>query len=138
MMLLRNYKFGCICDDLQNWPNIAKDRCSFVASFIIAKFYYAKENLWDEHEDELGEVGYFQDDYTWGLLVSYNSWNFVILSISKPIISFQSSFSSYVSCAHFDVLRLEIENVLQKKRLIAMCFLGDNSMKKQKIIKAHW
>lgn len=114
MMLLWNYKFGCICDDLQNWPNIAKDRCSFVACFIIGKFYYAKAKLWDEHEDEVGEVGYFQDD-TWGLLVSYNFWKFVILLISKPIIAFQSSFSSYVSCAHFDVLGLEIENVLQTK-----------------------
>jgi hypothetical protein len=64
MMSLQNYKFGCICDDLQNWPNITKERCSFVACFIIGKFYYAKENLLDEHEDELGEVGHFQDDYT--------------------------------------------------------------------------
>jgi hypothetical protein len=44
--------------------NIAKERCSFVACFIIGKFYYSKGKLLDEHEDELGEVGYFQDDYT--------------------------------------------------------------------------
>jgi hypothetical protein len=33
-------------------------------AFIIGRFYYAKAKLLDEHEDELGEVGYFQDDYT--------------------------------------------------------------------------
>ncbi len=104
--------------------NIAKERCSFVACFIIGKFYYSKGKLLDEHEDELGEVGYFQDDYTWGLLVSYNCWNFVILSISKPIIAFQSSFSSYVSWAHFDVLGLEIENVFQTKEAYCYVFFG--------------
>ncbi len=124
MMLFQNYNFGCIGDDLQNWPNIAKERCSFVACFIIGKFYYAKAKLLDEHVDELGEVGYFQDHYTWGLLVSYNSWNLVILSNSKPIIAFQSSFSSYVSCAHFDVLRLEIENAFQTKEVYCYLFFG--------------
>jgi hypothetical protein len=78
----------------------------------------------DEHEDELEEVGYFQDDYTWALLVSYHSWNFVILSISKPIIAFQSSFSSYVSCVDFYVLRLEIENVFQTKEVYCYVFFG--------------
>lgn len=54
----------------------------------------------------------------------YWFWNFVILSISKPIIAFQSSFSSYVSCAHFDVLGLEIKNVFQTKEAYCYVFFG--------------
>jgi len=45
----------------KNWPSDAKIGCSFL-TFYLKDFYYAKANLLDDHEEELWEFEYFQEE----------------------------------------------------------------------------
>ncbi len=46
---------------LKNWPNDARIRC-ILASKGMENFFAAKDDLFDDFEDELKEGGYFEDD----------------------------------------------------------------------------
>jgi hypothetical protein len=45
----------------KNWPSDVRIGCSFL-TFSLKDFYYAKEKLLDDHEEELWEFDYFQEE----------------------------------------------------------------------------
>ena len=48
----------------KNWPTDARSVCE-LASTNVVEFLNKKHEILDDHEDELEEVGYFEDESAW-------------------------------------------------------------------------